>query len=130
MRVTRKFLSTEYGGQNAQLIQHMNKSRSKDNPAMFPQRDYNPYLPLSTGTPGLMFSPRRDVLGPSWRLFIKNAGKGPANYDYYGDYSTTCVGYLTKEEFAHLKPIVSILVYHARENYSQTPGSLKKVWLA
>ncbi|KZP18204.1 hypothetical protein FIBSPDRAFT_933649 [Athelia psychrophila] len=100
--VSRAFLSKEYGGHNAQLISHMNKSRSKENPAMFPSWDYNQYLPPFKGAPGLMFSPRRDVLGPCWRLFVANRGK-PVTHNYMGDYKTTCVGHLTVKEFTNLK---------------------------
>ena len=55
--VSRAFLTTEYGGYNAQLIQRMNKPPFSDIPAIFPKREYNPYLPRSVGAPGLMFTP-------------------------------------------------------------------------
>ena len=99
---------------------------------MFPKRMYNPHLPLSAGAPGLMFSPRRDVLGPSWRLFIQNGNKSPITYNFYGDYSATCVGYLTKEEFASLQPAVSRSIVHFQRHLRvmymiQTQDSLVSV---
>lgn len=104
-RVTRQFLSTTYGGHAQQLIQHMNFSRSKENPTLYPDRDYNSYLPSSPGLPGLMFTARRDILEhPSWRLFIRSTQRldGRIVYDYYGLYTTSLVGYLTRLQFRNL----------------------------
>jgi hypothetical protein len=103
--VTRKFLSTVYGGHSQQLIQYMNKVRSKENPTIWPDKDYNPYLPSSPGVPGLIFSARHDILEhDNWRLFVRSAKR--ANnltvHDYYGTYTTSLVGYLTRIEFGNL----------------------------
>jgi len=83
----------------------MNHSRSKENPTLWPDKDYNPYLPSSPGAPGLMFTARRDVLEhPSWRLFIRSAKllDNRRVYDYFGKYTTSLVGYLTRHEFGNL----------------------------
>jgi hypothetical protein len=52
-----------------------------------------------------MFTARRDVLEhPSWRLFIRSAKllDNRRVYDYFGKYTTSLVGYLTRHEFGNL----------------------------
>lgn len=110
--ITRQFLSKEYGGHSQQLIQHMNHSRSKENPAIFPAQTYNPYLPTSIGAPGLMFTPRRRIISTGLRVFVKK-GNAPVRHLFLGNYTTTCVGYLTKEEYAHHNPKVSGRIFRA-----------------
>jgi len=99
---TRDFLSQTYGGHTQQLIAHMNRSRTKEHPAIFPDPDYNSYLPTRRGVPGLVFTGRRDVLQyNNWRLFVKSSKRldGHIVQEYLGQYDTSELGDLTPAEF-------------------------------
>lgn len=67
--------------------------------AIFPDKRYNPLLPLIPGAPGLMYTGRLDVTEHRWRLFRKQDGP-VALYKYLGEYDPICVGILTRQEFA------------------------------
>lgn len=100
-KVSRKFLSSKYGGGDRGFAVYMTKVGSKAYSAIFPMDDYNPLMPSKPGVPGLLYTGRTDLAERTHsRVFRPVRGSSnPALWEYLGDYKISNVGNLTSAEF-------------------------------
>jgi hypothetical protein len=70
--------------------------------------EFNPLMPSRPGDPGLLYSPRHEILsdGP-WTLFGKLSSE--ALWDYLGEYNNEICGKMTAVQFANLPKKVPVL---------------------
>jgi hypothetical protein len=89
-----------YGGQSQRFLTYKKaEDNSIERRLMFPQLEYNPYLPRSPGDPGLLFCsiPAAYEEGP-WSVFVKQI-ESPALWSYLGDYNCRLHRKMTQAEF-------------------------------
>ncbi|KAG6819282.1 hypothetical protein H0H93_013435 [Arthromyces matolae] len=93
---TRQFLSEIHGGSVQEFLAY---STNKSRLFIFPTADVNPWMPTSPGSPGLLLSSRKGMLGQQVTL-LSRVQKAPAKWMYFGEYQCTVVGKLTPQEFS------------------------------
>jgi hypothetical protein len=69
----------------------------------------NPAMPLLPGEPGLLFASRHEVLDGWWGVFRRHLNGKDAVWLYLGEYESTLIGKMTKEQFCAQRESVSCL---------------------
>ncbi|KAJ2911597.1 hypothetical protein MD484_g8818, partial [Candolleomyces efflorescens] len=111
LHVKRKFLREEYGGSDQQFVQYIQPTRNpsskkKKRCLVFPMPNMNPAMPLVPGEPGLLFASRHEVLDGLWGVFRRHLNERDTEWLYLGEYESTLVGKMTKEQFCAQRPSV------------------------
>ena len=86
----------------------MNPSGPFKRRLVFPKLEFNPLMPSRPGEPGLLYTPRHEILsdGP-WTLFGKLSSE--PFWDYLGEYNNEICGKMTGVQFTNLPKKVPVL---------------------
>ena len=112
LQVPRKFLWRAYGGNERQFLQYIKEDMNPSGPfrrkLVFPMIELNPLMPSRPGAPGLLYTPRHEILfdGP-WTLFGK-LSPAKAVWDYLGEYESEICGKMSALQFMSHPKNVSI----------------------
>jgi hypothetical protein len=109
-RVSRRFMSTTYGGSSQATFPPISDKKSKHNMRdfMYPSGDSQPEVPKLPGAPGLWFNIEYgDHDGCVYRLFTRVQKKTPAEWLYQGQYKLKRSLSLTRDEWVQQKISVS-----------------------
>jgi hypothetical protein len=109
--VPREFFSQLFGGNKRQIFPPIAKKhvmRHGYHHFMFARTEYNPYLPLVPGFPGLKFFCTNDA-PPKWRSRVLKTiiRQLDGTWLYVGEYAFTPAPSLTTEEWSSQQPLVS-----------------------
>lgn len=103
--IPRKFFTDVYGAQGATFVAFIKVAAGKNSAfkdtakMMFPSPDLNPHTPQEPGQPGLIFSSRTDILGPSTALFARYPSATKVVWRYMGHYRSWVEGQITGQSF-------------------------------
>ena len=104
LAVPRMFLVKEYHAPSGTLLQ---EGKAGWRNFLFPTLDINPQMPKFPGAPGLLLSPRQELLKSTWTLFTRLPGR-PTKWEYLGQYQCSCVGQLSSAEFSSQRQMVRL----------------------
>jgi hypothetical protein len=104
LQLPRKFLWRAYGGNDHQFLQFIKEDMNPSGPfkrrLVFPMLECNPLMPHRPGDPGLVYTPRHEILsnGP-WTLFCKPSSK--PIWEYLGEYESEICGKMSASQFMY-----------------------------